>query len=449
MKSSRRREAPEPGGTSVVVLVDFSRSFVALKQEGAHARYEGLLDEDRHALDTVAGAIAELASRYWTPPVKVVWTRIQSSSAAAEPLCAPLEPDQKLVKPKDSVGTREEIEVVLRQCVADVMTASRDKRNLADYTDISGALAMASEMASGHYSHRVLIVLSDFHEDLRRGTTPAAFQLHGERVIFLHRPGTDEPENVAGYLQRITGWKDKLLQSGAAGVSAVPVFAVSDARVRAALRPENVEPGTALTVLVDFKENVLTSQNAAVPLLKIGRTLAALSRNWPAPVTAQWVAVRSSAFFCQPLQALDFGPSLIKKENALNTIEEFSAVMEEMAQALPARGKQTTVTDLSGTLALLTAFDPTPKAPVLVVISDFVDGGPTPPAPFHLSLGARVAMLHKPSPADSFDANAYVARRREWADRFRRSGAADVCQIPLVSLTENDLRWCLTAGRQP
>jgi hypothetical protein len=120
--TTSRMDVPvvEPGGTSVIVLVDFSKSF-------AIPRY-GLRPEEHRALKAVAEAVAELATRYWTPPLKTVWMQIQTSSILAKPLCAPLETLQKLVKPAGSVGTREEIQAVLNRCVDTIVEASKNEK---------------------------------------------------------------------------------------------------------------------------------------------------------------------------------------------------------------------------------------------------------------------------------------------------------------------------------
>ena len=452
VRMRRPSQAEEPGtsptvsGTSVVVLVDFSKSFAASKRTDGRV-VDGLQVEDRQALRAVAGAVAELASRYWTPPLKTVWTQIQTSSITANPLCAPLETLQKLVKSPGTVGTREEIEQVLSKCADNVIEKSKDKRNLSDYTDISGAIAMASDIASGAHRDRVLVMLSDFHEDLPPGASKAEFDLRGERVILLHRPGTDEPQNISGYLARVDHWKKTLLDHGASTVATMPVFAVSQTRLRAALRPQDVESGTALTVLVDFKANVVPAATSdagdAGLLVGIAQSLGKTAPEWPAPVTALWMAVGPSGFVSKTLPPLEFGPSLIKREDALNTVDQFVKALAEWARALPSRGKGVSITDISGSLALACSADPPAKSHVLVVISDFVDGGPQPPAPFTLSSGTQVIMVHKASPADRLDPNAYVARRQAWEQRFRQSGATRICQIPLLSFTPNDLLSCL------
>jgi hypothetical protein len=74
-----------PVGSSVVVLVDFSKSFVPLSQ-------------DERALREVSEATAELAQREWQPPVAVLWSRIQTASLVASPLCGPFEFQQSLIK---------------------------------------------------------------------------------------------------------------------------------------------------------------------------------------------------------------------------------------------------------------------------------------------------------------------------------------------------------------
>lgn len=129
----------------------------------------------------------------------------------------------------------------------------------------------------------------------------------------------------------------------------------------------------------------------------------------------------------------------------MNTVEDFSKVMEELAYSLPSIGRGTTSTDISGSLALVCSVDPPAKSSVLVIISDFLDEGPQPPAPFQLAPGTRVVMIHAASSRDRSDPNAFLARRQEWEKRFLESGAFSVCQIPLAAFTRNDLRSCLGA----
>ena len=436
----------EQPGTSVVVLVDFSKSFAA--SIDAHGRIiYGLRNEDGRALKALSEAVAELASLYWEPPVKVVWGQIQSWSITGKPICAPLETIQKLIKPEGSVGTREEIERELNKCASTVIQESKSVVNLSAYTDVSGAISMASEFGSNQHKERVLVMLSDFHEDLQPGTQQAVFQLSGERVILLHRPGADEPANVDGYIGRIQEWKERLLRQGASVVAAIPVFSVTQAQLRVGMHPENVKTTANLTVIVDMKDNVLSRLEAdkgkAGLLPEIGKTLAELSRDWKSKdITTLWVAMGSSGFGSKSLPPIEFTPSLIKKSNELSTIEDFKMAMEEMAIALPRIAPKTLQTDIGGSVALATRIEPAPASEVLIVISDFVDNGSYPATGFNFCPNTKVIMIHVPSPQDRVDPNGYAVRRAEWEKRFRESGAMEVYQFPLVSFTASDLRAC-------
>jgi hypothetical protein len=72
-------------GSSVVVLIDFSKSFVPLSQ-------------DERALREVSLASAKLAEQEWQPPVTFLWSRIQSASLISAPLCESFQYQQSLIK---------------------------------------------------------------------------------------------------------------------------------------------------------------------------------------------------------------------------------------------------------------------------------------------------------------------------------------------------------------
>lgn len=427
---------------SVVVLIDFSKSFPATYRSDGSMVY-GFRLEDHRALDALATVLAELASQ--TTTFKTVWTQIQTSSITQNPLCPPIEMTHGIIKREHALTTREQLLDTLKKCVATVMLEGKDQNKLGNFTDISGAIAMAADIGSAQYTERILVILSDFLEDLPPGSTPAHFQLNGERVVLLHRPGTDERENITAYLSRIQGWKQKLLQRGAKTVAALPVFAVSETRLRAALQQE--ELGSSLTILVDCKENRFpsSSSTSGTLLVQIARTLAELSRDMPTPITALWMSMGASGFFSKTLPFVEFHPRIIKRDNSMNTVEDFTKVMEELAHSLPNICRGITSTDISGSLALVSSVDPPAKSSVLLIVSDFLDEGAPPPAPFQLAPGTRVVMIHTSSSRDHSDPNAFLARRQAWEKRFLESGATSVCQIPLITFTRNDLRTCLGA----
>lgn len=426
--------------TSVIVLVDFSKSFPASYEFNGSIVY-GFRREDLRALNALASVLAELAFSGPTQ-FKTVWTQIQSSSIIEYPLCPTLEISPRIVKRESSIETREELYDTLLQFVSIMNKASRDKSKLGNYTDISGAISIASEMGYGQYSDNIIIILSDFLEDLPPESKSVNFKLNGETFILLHRPGTDERENISGYLMRIQKWKQKLLQRGARTVATLPVFAASEIRLKSAIRQEEI--GTSLNILVDCKENRFQPSNLnKTPLAHIGKALAELSIDMPTPITTLWMSIGKTGFISKTLPLVEFHPRLIKRDNTINTGEDFSRIMEELAFSLPNIGKEINSTDISGSLALVCSADPPAKSSVYVIISDFLDENDSNPTPFQLSPNSRVLMIHVASSRDRFDPNAYLLRRQKWEKIFLDNGAISVCQIPLLTLTKNDLRSCL------
>jgi hypothetical protein len=441
--SQRGEGGPDPGeGTSLVVLVDFSKSFAATIQSSGRVKY-GLHVEDERALKHLAGAVSTLATTSWTPPLKTIWNQIQSSSLMSAPICAPLETDQRLVKPKGSVGTYREILEVLSSCATAIFESSRKSDLLADYTDISGAVEMASQIPSASHHRKALVMLSDFEEDLPPGVQPAAFRLQGERVLLLHRPGTDESQDAAGYLARVSAWRNNLLSRGAKSCVAIPVVAATESRIRAALSDDDAESGTSLTILVDFKVGALATRQGET-LAKVGNTLASLARDWPSPVNALWVSMGSSAFTSEAMAVPEFAPSLIKKANGpLTTVDEFRTSMEELAIALSNRVGNITATDVDGTVALTATPEIRTARSILVLLSDLKDSDEEHPVPFQLAKNTEVIFLHAASPSDRSAPNEYSERRKRWEKRMRQSGASSVTQISLISFSPGDLKSAL------
>lgn len=431
----------EQQGVSVVILIDFSKSFPASYRSDGSLVY-GFRREDRRALDALVTVLVELASE--TSIFKIAWTQIQTSSITQNPICPPIEMKARIIKREHFLTTKEQLRDTLKKCIETVMLQGKDQNKLGNFTDISSAIAMAADIGSAQYAERIIVILSDFLEDLPPGSTPARFQLNGERVVLLHRPGTDERENISAYLSRIKLWKQKLLQRGAKTVASLPVFAVSETRLRAALRQE--ELGSSLTILVDCKENRFPSNsNSGTHLVQIARTLAELSGEMPTPVTALWMSIGASGLLSKTLPFVEFNPRMIKRDNSMNTVEDFTKIMEELAYSLPSICRNTSLTDISGSLALVCSVDPPAKSSVLLIISDFIDEGAPSPTPFQLAPGTRVVMIHAASSRDHSDPNAFLARRQAWEKRFLESGATSICQIPLITFTRNDLRACLGA----
>src|SRR5207245_1174499 len=90
---------------------------------------------------------------------------IGSSSPLDEPPCgAPIEYIGRMVPSRkpNQISRPEDLKLRLDECVRAVL---RRSEHADDYTDISGAVAVAAESAGSGFDARVLIVLSDFRED--------------------------------------------------------------------------------------------------------------------------------------------------------------------------------------------------------------------------------------------------------------------------------------------
>jgi hypothetical protein len=99
---------------------------------------------------------------------------------------------------------------------------------------------------------KYLIIISDFIEDLSPGKRPIKLQLNGERVLLLHRMGTERPPMaLVDHLHRIRTWSDVLRRAGASSVVALPLNSVTGLRIMRALSTGS-KAGTVMVVLQDF-----------------------------------------------------------------------------------------------------------------------------------------------------------------------------------------------------
>src|SRR2546429_6761314 len=80
----------------------------------------------------------------------------------------------------------------LQACTKTVVRASTAGSERSAYTDISGAVALAAEQGQSVLGPKYIVIVSDFIEDLPPGKRPIRLQLNGERILLLHRPGTEK-----------------------------------------------------------------------------------------------------------------------------------------------------------------------------------------------------------------------------------------------------------------
>ena len=409
-------------GSSVVVLVDFSKSFVPLSQ-------------DERALREVSEATAELAQREWQPPVTVLWSRIQTASLVASPLCGPFQFQQSLIKRDDEDPAQ--IVQKLEDCTKSTVRASTVSVEQAPYTDISGAIALAAEQGESIVGSKYLIIISDFIEDLPPGKRPVTLRLNGERVLLLHRTGTERaPMALVDHLDRIRGWSDALRRAGASSVVALPLNSVTRLRVMRALGAGS-KAGTDVVVLQDLPDT------ARPEILKtIAGTLNKAARDWESPVTVTWVDMRDEPNSPWQMPPLEFTPRLIKASDASPAIREFPVLLNECAEGMQRFSPGAKNGDIAASLRFYASAGALDAQHIFLIVSSF-PGLPKPERDLSLDLtNVTVVMLPAPNREDASDESVYVNRVARW-QRWLSQQHANVCRIPFNGLTTSPLLGCI------
>lgn len=424
-------------GTSVVVLVDFSASFSPLQ------------GHDARGLREVARAIANLSGD-WSAPIKITWSKIEEASLLARPLCGPIEFSPRLIKRRGEIADREELRKELENCGQAVVKRSSDPAERSPKTDISGAVLMAAEMARNTRGEKVVLILSDFDEDLPKGTLRADFRLTGERVVMIHRPWSKDAGDPNKYFQRIGEWSNTFRERGAKEVIEWPVFSITEHRLARGLRPAASQAGTYVAILADLKAGGVSEKNQKriyrESLFKIARALSDSAKDLPPPVTITWSNIGSSGTLGEYLPPVEFNPRLIKKAGELNISEDLKIPMEESATGLVEKFCGTAPsTDIAGAVALAVAGSGVGEKKILIVLSDFVDNGRSGiTSKFPLN-GATVLMVYRPARSDRLNENALFRRITTWEKTFRDSGASSVWRIAMASLEPSDIKGCFSS----
>lgn len=408
-------------GTSLVVLVDFSKSFVPLSN-------------DERSLSEVSAATSELAQREWQPPVTVLWSRIQTASLISSPLCGPFQFQQSLIKRDNDDSAK--IADKLQACTKATVLTSAIASEQAPYTDISGAIALATEQGRSTFGPKYLIVLSDFVEDLPPGKQPIRLQLNGEHVLLLHRIGTDRtPLALVDHLVRIRRWSDALRHAGAASVVALPLSSITRQRIMRALG-SGTKVGTDVVVLQDLPDTARPET-----LKSVASTLNKAARDWQSPVTVTWADMRDEPAFPWQMPPLEFTPRLIKTSGS-SSAEQFPLLLTESAEGMQRFSPGARYGDIAGSLSLYSSAGALDADHIVLIISTFPDR-PTGEQELPLNLsGVKVVMLPAPSRGDASDESAYLARVDRW-ERWLKERQANVCRIPFNGLTASSLIGCI------
>jgi hypothetical protein len=429
----------ESYGTSVVVLLDFSKSFAPFTKP------------DERAIREVAAATKELAAREWSSPVVVIWSKIQTASLLSRPLCGPLQFQQTLIR-REATADASSLGERLDACAKSVSDAASRPGERSDYTDISGAIGMAAQQGSSVQAKKVLIILSDFVEELTPGSVPVQLRLNGERVLLLYRPGSEK--QVVGssdVLTRVSRWRRALMDAGAHSVFSLPVFGVTRQRLMRALG-EQPAVGTDVVVLQNAPD---TSDPATLKTVADG--LVRACREWPPPVTIAWADAEDNGDGDRQMVPLEFLPRLIKTPTPSGSYglqsprpessEELALYLKECSIGMRRFWPGSTKVDLRAALSMHRAAGTLEGHHVVVILSTFPDvtGGAL---DAHLDLAAtRVVMLAAPSRADGRNEQGYFRRLDRWETWFRARKAQSVCRLQLNGLTSDGLLNCFDERR--
>lgn len=403
------------------VIVDFSASFAPLSQS------------DRLALKETARALADLAVQVWSPPTTIVWRKIGAASAMPPPMCDVLEFNRSII---GAAGSADRLRSQLDACAESVISASRKSATQEPYTDISGGIMMAVENWKGISGHKVLIVLSDFLEDLPKGAAPVNLKLNGESVLLLHRPGVTDAQGPSPYLERVVKWQQQLLASGAKSVAALPIFWTTAETIKQTLT-QKPDKGTSIALINDLAPDSTLSPVMKRTITTLASALAKQATAWAEPVTANWFGTARPAYRTVAVAPLVYTPRLVRRANELNTAGSFKDALEETGWALQSR-QAVGNGDVDGALKLITnGYGGTNQ--YLILISEFNE-----PAPSlaDLSLrGKRMLLVYRSRNAKS--GSQFFDRLHQWQEFFRSIGAIRVCALDIMTLTESAVHRCL------
>jgi len=411
----------QSAGSSLVVLVDFSKSFVPLSN-------------DERALRELSSAAAELTQQQWQPPVVILWSRIQSASLISSPLCGPYQFQQSLIKRDNDDSSL--IKQKLDACTTAIVKASSIATAQTPYTDISGAIALAAEQGESVLGAKYLVIISDFVEDLPPGSQAVKLHLNGERVLLLHKMGTDRKQPaLVDHLAHIRQWSETLRQAGAASVTALPLNSITRPRIVRALGA-GTKTGTDVVVLQDLPDT------ARLDVLKtLATALSKAARDWDSPVTVTWADMRDDPGSPVQMPPLEFTPSLIKASDTSST-KEFPLLLNECAEGMKRFSPGAKNGDLGASLNYYWSAGALDAQHVFLIASSFPD---SPRAERDLALdltGVRIVMLPAPNQADASDESAYLARVARWEKRLKQQHA-NVCRLPFNGVTTSSLLGCI------
>ncbi len=215
--------AQEKTQSGVAVLIDMSASFAPLKAQ------------DSVALETLAAELVGMAEHEIVvrQPALLFWSAIGSGFDVPPP-CGPPKVFRVTLGPPRRPGEltkKKDLKAWLEACVLK-LTAMRTAYR---FTDISSALYRISELMRDVRGPKIVVVLSDFREDLPPGRSPVSFKLKEESVVMLYRPDPRDDNDPNRILERLSHWEKRFRDAGAKTVCRKPIAQVHPRTLRECL----------------------------------------------------------------------------------------------------------------------------------------------------------------------------------------------------------------------
>lgn len=187
--------------TSVYVLFDFSKTYY---KESTKGQIESVLK-------TVNTAIIKLA-HVSEMPIKISFLAITDQSLSANAIAISLYQRKIFAgKKKDLITKPRDLKNFLEVCAQSILSTTG-----SDYTDISGAINLATRMNTGQkQGEKSILILSDMKEETRAGTQKSSFDLAGYNVLILYRILGEDARNPNQLARRLEEWAQRLTDAGA------------------------------------------------------------------------------------------------------------------------------------------------------------------------------------------------------------------------------------------
>lgn len=191
--------------TSLSVLIDFSKTYY---NKSTKNLIKDLLRRGKIAVEEFA-SISE-------SPVKISFLAINDLSLTTPPISTFIYHRKIFGGNKEGVITRPaDLKNYLELCKEIIL-----KKEPSAYTDISGAIDLATRITAGQRrGEKSILILSDLKEDPRPGTQTAELKLDGYNVVILYRILGQDARKPSELDERLSAWKNKLTKAGARKVT--------------------------------------------------------------------------------------------------------------------------------------------------------------------------------------------------------------------------------------